>query len=39
MFLPLAHAGTDNASRLVTNVDVTPSKPGENNESGLSGNT
>jgi len=39
MFRPLAHAGTDSASRLVTNVDVTPSKPGENNESALSGNT
>ncbi len=26
MFRPLAHAGTLNASRLVTNVDETPSK-------------
>jgi hypothetical protein len=38
MFLARAHAGTDKASRLVTNVDVTPSKPGDQTESGLSGN-
>ena len=38
MFRPLAHAGTLSASRLVTNVDDTPSKPGDHTESGLSGN-
>ena len=34
MFVPLAIAGTLSASRLVANVDVTPSKPGENKDIG-----
>jgi hypothetical protein len=37
MFVPRAIAGTLSASRLVAKVDVTPSKPRDQTDSGLSG--